>query len=314
MLEVLEAGGLATLQDAGRLGWRRYGVPAAGPMDALAFRAANLLAGNEEEAAALEVGAGDLVLRATYDCVVAVTGAGYQLSVGPWDFELWSSYFVRGGWTVQLKKVGFGMWAYVAVAGGLEARRVLSSRSTYVRGRFGGVEGRLLQAGDELKIERPTRGLMEAAGRTLNEEARPSYRSYPIVDVVMGPQSDQFDEENVDRFLSGTYWVSGASDRMGYRLQGPRLERKDRAELTSEGMAMGSIQVPADGQPIVMMADSATTGGYPKIACVTRADAPLLAQCMPGRDEVRFRAVSVEAAQEKYREAMGRLRGGMEDC
>ena len=170
MLEVLEADGLATVQDEGRLGWRRYGVPAAGPMDAFAFRAANLLAGNEEDAAALEVGAGDLVLRATYDCVVAVTGAGYQLSVGPWDFTLWGSYFVRGGWTIRLNKLGFGMWAYVAVAGGLDAPRVLGSRSTYMRGRFGGMEGRLLQAGDELKIERPTRGLMEAAGRALNEE------------------------------------------------------------------------------------------------------------------------------------------------
>ena len=144
MLEVVEAGGLATLQDAGRLGWRRFGVPAAGPMDAFAFRAANLLAGNPEDAAALEIGAGDLVLRAAYDCVIAVTGAGYQLSVGPWDFPLWSSYFVRGGWSIRFSKTGFGMWAYVAIAGGFDMPQVLGSRSTYLRGRFGGLDGRML--------------------------------------------------------------------------------------------------------------------------------------------------------------------------
>src|SRR5512142_1523193 len=118
MLEVLEAGGLATLQDAGRLGWRRFGVPLAGPMDRVAFEAANLLAGNPLDAAVLEVGGGDLVLQAQRDCVLAVTGAGYQVSVNEWDFPLWGSCFVRSGWRVRLTKGGFGMWAYVAAAGG----------------------------------------------------------------------------------------------------------------------------------------------------------------------------------------------------
>ena len=150
--------------------------------------------------------------------------------------------------------------------------------------------------------------MMESAARRLSEEARPAYKSSPTVDVVLGPQSDHFNEEDLDTFLSSPYQVSLSSDRMGYRLQGPQLESKVKGELTSEGMAIGSIQVPADGQPIVMMADSATTGGYPKIACVTSADVPLLAQCTPGRDEVRFRQVSVESAQAKYRGQMERLR------
>ncbi len=308
MLEVVEAGGLATLQDSGRLGWRRFGVPAAGPMDAFAFRAANLLVGNGENAAALELGAGDVVLRALHDCVIAVTGAGYQLSVGSWDFPLWSSYFVRGGWSMQLSKSGFGMWAYVAIAGGFDIPQVLGSRSTYLRGRFGGLDGRTLQPGDTLQSSAPAHVLMESAARTLVKGARPTYEASPTVDVILGPQSDHFNEENLNTFLSSPYRVSSSSDRMGYRLEGPQLERKGNAELTSEGMTIGSIQVPVDGQPIVMMADSATTGGYPKIACVTSADAPLLAQCTPGRDEVRFRQTSVEAAQEKYRAMMERLR------
>src|SRR5512142_3275243 len=125
MLEVLDVGGLATIQDAGRAGWRRFGVPLAGPMDRFAFEAANLLAGNAPGTAVLEIGAGDIVLRSKYDCLLAVTGAGYELSVNIWSFPLWGSYFVRGGWPFRLSRGGFGMWAYVAIAGGFNVPQVL---------------------------------------------------------------------------------------------------------------------------------------------------------------------------------------------
>src|SRR5512142_2090327 len=131
MLEVMEVGGLATVQDAGRLGWMRYGVPRAGPMDRFAYDAANLLVGNPPGAAVVEVGAGDITLRAQDNCLVAITGCGFELSVNIWTFPLWGSYFVRGGWSVRLSKSGFGMWAYVAIAGGFNLPPVLGSRSTY---------------------------------------------------------------------------------------------------------------------------------------------------------------------------------------
>ncbi len=311
MLEVLEAGGLATLQDAGRAGWRRFGVPLAGPMDRFAFEAANLLAGNPLDAAMLEVGGGDLTLQARQDCVLAVTGAGYRLSVNEWDFPLWGSFFVRGGWQVHLSKGGFGMWAYVAAAGGFEAPTLLGSRATYLRGRFGGMDGRAIQPGDMLRSAKPPHSLMESAGRTISQTRRPPYGPAPTVDVIPGPQSEWFSGQDLSRFFSSTYHVSASSDRMGYRLEGPALHGNSQPELTSEGIAIGSIQVPADGQPIAMMADCATTGGYPKIACVTSASLPLLAQCTPGRDEVRFREVSVEAAQAAFRSMTERLRQGM---
>ncbi len=175
MLEVIDAGGLTTIQDAGRQGWRRFGVPASGPMDEFALCAANLLVGNTAEAAALETGGGDLVLRATRDCVIGVTGAGYDLTVNTWKYPLWGSYFVRGGWSIQLGKLNAGMWAYLAVAGGLEAQPVLGSRATYLRGRFGGMDGRSLLEGDTLDLATPGRDLMEMAGRTLSEAACPTY-------------------------------------------------------------------------------------------------------------------------------------------
>ncbi len=318
MFEISEAGGLATIQDLGRAGWRRYGVPASGPMDAFAFRAANLLAGNAPSAAALEVGAGGVVLRAMQDCVIAVAGAGYSLSVYVWDFPLWGSCFVRGGWTVRLHKSGFpqgtadfGMWVYLAVAGGFDVPPALGSRATYVRGRFGGVEGRPLQAGDVLRSGRPSHPLGDLAARTLPEGARPTYGASPTVGVILGPQAERFERESIETFLSSPYRVSLSSDRMGYRFEGPRLNHRGGADLTSEGMMPGAVQVPADGQPIVMMADCATTGGYAKLASVISADLPLLAQCTPGKDSVRFRQTTVEAAQAKYRALMQKMNNGI---
>src|ERR1700690_690906 len=223
MVEVLEAGGLATMQDGGRTGWRSFGVPASGPMDLFAFRAANILAGNPPDTAALEVGGGDLVLRPAYDCVIAVAGAGYNLSVAIWDFSPWSSCFVRGGSTISLRRSGFGMWSYLALAGGIEVQPVLGSRSTYLRGHFGGLGGRLLQSGDVLRSGRAKASFMEMAARSVAEEARPVYTESPIVDVVLGPQTEYFGPDRMDTFLSNPYRVSFSSDRMGYRLEGPRL-------------------------------------------------------------------------------------------
>ena len=311
MLEVLEAGGLATVQDGGRTGWRRFGVPSSGPMDLFAFQAANMLAGNPPNAAALEFGGGDFILRPAYDCVIAVTGAGYSLSVSVWDFSPWSSCLVRGGSTINLRRSGFGMWSYLALAGGIEVKPVLGSRSTYLRGHFGGLDGRLLQSGDVLRSGRAQPSFMEIAARSLDEDARPSYSDSPTVEVILGPQMDYFGSDSIDTFLSNPYGVSFLSDRMGYRLEGPRLNTPGSTELTSEGLVVGAIQVPADGQPIVMMADCATAGGYPKIATVISADLPLLAQCSPGRDEVRFRQTTVGAAQEKYRQKLRKLKKGI---
>lgn len=303
-LEVIEVDGLATIQDASRSGWRKFGVPASGAMDAFALRAANLLAGNAAETAAVEVGGGGITLRARQDCVVAVTGAGFDLSLYIWDFPLWSSYYLRSGWTLRLKKAGFGMWAYLAVSGGIQIPPILGSAATYLPGAFGGFEGRRLQAGDVLRAGAPARPLNDLAARSLPVSARPPYSEHPILDVVMGPQEACFTAESRAAFLSCEYTVRPVSDRMGYRLEGVALKYRAQFELLSEGLTMGAIQVPADGQPIVMMADAPTSGGYPKIGTVISADLPLLAQCMPGKSRLRFRKTTVGRAQMKYRQLM----------
>lgn len=306
-LEVVELSGLATIQDSGRIGWRKFGVPVSGPMDTFAFHAANKLVGNDANCAVIEIGLGDITLRALRDCVITVTGVGYGVSIYVWDFPLWSSYYVRAGWTIRLNKLDSGMWAYLAISGGFQAPLILGSCSTYLRGHFGGFDGRQLQVGDVLRAGTPSRHPNELAARTLPESARPVYSNNPIVDVIMGPQEKYFTDESIATFKSQEYSVSTTSDRMGYRMEGAALKHRNKVELISEGMTMGAIQVPASGQPIVMMADSPTTGGYPKIGTVVSADLPLLAQCVPGRSKIRFRETTVAKAQRKYRALMGGL-------
>ena len=303
-LEIIEVNGLAAIQDSGRQGWRKFGVPTSGAMDAFAFRAANLLAGNDPNCAAVEIGLGDIALRALRDCVIAVAGVGFGLSVYIWDFPLWSSYYVRGGWTVRLAKLDFGMWAYLAIAGGVQTPPILGSASTYLRGPFGGLDGRQLQIGDVLRSGSPPQPLNNIAARILPEAARPLYSDNPTLNVIMGPQEKYFTDDSTATFMSQAYAISPTSDRMGYRLEGAPLTHRSKAELLSEGMTMGAIQVPSSGQPIIMMADSPTTGGYPKIGTVASADLPLLAQSVPGKSKIRFQKTTVAKAQKKYRELM----------
>ena len=310
-LEVIDVSGLATIQDSGRTGWRRFGVPTSGPMDSFAFRAANALAGNDATSAVVEIGLGDITFRALRDCVVSVAGVGYALSIYIWDFPPWSSYYVRSGWTIRLNKLDSGMWAYLAISGGVQAQPILGSRSTYLRGHFGGLNGTQVQVGDILRSEAPLRSLNELAARSLRPEALPAYSDNPMVDVILGPQEKYFTNESMATFLSQEYSVSATSDRMGYRVDGAKLVHRNKAELISEGMAMGAIQIPSNGQPIVMMADCPTTGGYPKIATVASADLPLLAQCVPGKSNIRFRETTVAKAQKKYRALMNGLNEGI---
>ena len=312
-LEVLEINGLATVQDLGRKNWRRFGVPTSGPMDVFAFHAANALLDNFSACAIIEIGLGDVAFQALQDCVIAVTGSGYRLSIYIWEFPLWSSFFVRAGWKISLNKINDGMWAYLAVAGGVQTEPILGSRSTYLRGHFGGFKGRQLQAGDVIKSGNQSHSSFEVAARTMLGEARPAYTQHPIIDVILGPQTNYLTHESIERFISSEYTVSLTSDRMGYRLEGPSLAYRDKTELISEGIAFGVIQVPPNGQPIVIMADGATTGGYPKIGTVASADLPLLAQCVPSKSKIRFRETTVVKAQKKYRELMSKLKNSMVD-
>ena len=295
----LDPGFLTTVQDLGRQGCERCGVPVSGAMDRLALMAANSLVGNPLNAAGLEFALSGPTLRAGGEgCLVAASGRGFSLQVGGRPIPLWMAAWVRAGESISLQSSGSG-WGYLAVGGGIDVPLVMGSRATYLRGGFGGLEGRSLQAGDRLAIG--PGGSYELAGQELPDEQRPAYSDQPILDVILGPQERAFSEAGLAAFLGQEYALTNACDRMGYRLAGPRIAALKGADVFSEGIPLGAVQVPGDGQPIVLMADRQTTGGYTKIGVVSSASLPLLAQCPPGAGKVRFREVSVEEAQQKWR-------------
>lgn len=311
-LEVVSPGFLTSVQDLGRPGYQRFGVPVAGAMDCYAFQAANSLVCNLAGAAALEITVAGPRLRATEDCLIAVTGADLGLRVNGAAMPLWMSVLVRRGYDIGFDGRRGGCRAYLAVAGGIEVPRVMGSRATYLRGGFGGHEGRALAEGDMLPVGATNVYLFGQAGKEWPQSLRPPYSDAPTVEVILGPQDDHFTEEGIATFLSTEYSVDRLSDRMGCRLRGTRVQHRSGADIASDGVVLGAVQVPADGQPIVMMADRQTTGGYPKIATVASADIPLLAQCMPGESRVRFRETTVEAAQMRCRAMLRALQGGPE--
>ncbi|MBN1261967.1 MAG: biotin-dependent carboxyltransferase family protein [Anaerolineae bacterium] len=290
MLEILDGGFLTTIQDAGRVGWARFGVPPSGPLDTAAFRAANLLVGNAPGAAELEITLTGPTLRLRRSGLIAVCGAEFEIWVGNLRAPSWHSVFVRAGQRVQFGKRLWGARAYLAIAGGLALKPFLGSQATYLPGGFGGLEGRALQAGDDLPVGDASAYSAHPAayaGRVWPERDRPAYTPHPILRVILGPQDDAFTEAALDTFLTSEYELTAESNRMGARLRGAPVIPK-MAGIVSDGVVAGSVQLPPDGQPIVMLADHQTTGGYPKIATVARADLPLLAQCLPG-DRVQFR-------------------------
>ena len=294
VIQITDLTGIATLQDSGRRGFNKFGVPTSGAMDWYAYRAANSLLNNPNNSAVIELGLGEITFRALRNTVLSVTGAGYEVENYIWTFPLWTSFYVRAGWTVRVKKTGGGNWAYIAIAGGFDSPVIMNSRSAYLRGGIGSA----LKVGDVLQSFNPLTDLLKLAAR--DHTPLMPYSQTPTIEVIPAPQADWFTPEGIRTFYESEYTLSPSFDRMGYRLQGSPIEKAITQELISEGMTMGSIQIPADGQPIVMMADAPTAGGYPKIANVTRASLPLFAQCEAGVSRIRFRETTMEEAQEKH--------------
>jgi KipI family sensor histidine kinase inhibitor len=292
-VEVLDPGLLTTVQDAGRAGHRRVGVSGAGPMDAPAHAAANRAAGNRPDAAGLEctVAGPSLAFLAPLRFAVAGADLGAVLErsdLGAWPVPLGAGVLARPGNVLRFTGRRSGCRAYVALGGGIDVPAVLGSRATDLPSAFGGFAGRALRAGDRIAV-RP------APGEGSPRESRPEGRAAQVTArVVLGPQAEHFDAETIAGFLSSAWRVGSTSDRVGCRLEGEPLRHRGAAEILSDGMVPGSVQVPPDGRPIVMTADAPTTGGYPKIATVVTADLPLLAQLVPGEGEVHFEAVRVE--------------------
>jgi len=301
-IAVHRAGMLTTVQDAGRFGHRAAGVPVSGAVDAFAGRVANLLVGNPEHAAVLEFTLVGPELEFGADALIALTGADFGGDVG-----LWQPLRVTAGAVLRLAAARQGCRGYLAVAGGFDVPPVLGSRSTFLRGGFGGLNGRALRDGDRLTVPDVPRSV--TGHWRIDPRVVPPYSESPQVRMVRGADGAEFD----DTIYGAAYRVAPQSDRMGLRLQGPLLSRVNGAELPSAPVTPGTVQVPPDGQPIVLLADAQTIGGYPQLGHVVTADLPLVAQLRPG-DTVRFQSVTLAAAREATlarERALAMLRQGL---
>ena len=290
MIEVLRAGLCDLVMDRGRPGRGAFGVPTGGAADPAALAAANRLVGNDADAAGLEITLSGPALRFPAGGVAALTGARFVATRGSGAAVAWDQTLVlAAGETLTLERAEAGCRCWLALGGGLAVPPVMGSRSTFLPASFGGFQGRPLQAGDVLPV-----GGRGGEVRLLRAQP-PASLAGKGLRVVAGPQAEQFDDAGLAAFFSGNYCVDSAFDRRGLRLLGATVTHR-RVELPSQGVLPGAIQIPPDGQPIILGWDGPVTGGYPVVAGVIAADWPRLAQLEPG-DAVRFATIELETAR-----------------
>jgi biotin-dependent carboxylase-like uncharacterized protein len=308
-LRVAGPGLLTTLQDRGRVGYQHLGIAVSGALDPVSLGAANALVGNAAGAGALEVAYWGPTLVVEADSVrLAFAGASAAIDILPDEtavsgtrIESMRTVRLRRGEVVRVGSLSDAAVLYIAVEGGFEAKPVLGSVSTYIRGGIGGWHGRAIRAGDRLPL-RQNVAMAGGESRIRGLNLKPPGR----IRAIAGPQDNYFSSETISRFFAGEYAVCAESDRMGMRLAGPRLDHVSGFNIVSDGIAPGSIQVPGNGQPIVLLADRQSTGGYPKIATVISADLPALGRIPIGR-KIAFEQVSIEEAQALRRKLLDEM-------
>lgn len=315
MIEILSVTGPASIQDLGRFDQYRFGVGTSGAMDDVALRAGNILLGNDENAAAVEIPMMPFRLRFDRNIAFALTGAAVEAEIAGRAIPPWWRSYARAGDILNIKAMSHGARSYLAVSGGIDVPMVLGSRSTQFRGEFGGLHGRPLQVGDILPCAASTAAIgelgIEPAGITL---ARPNAAAdETIVRVIVAGEYDAFDATAQDLFWSSSWTITPQSNRYGYRLQGPAVKPKEPVEKRSHGIVPGVIQIPPNGQPIIQMRDAQTSGGYPKIATVIGADLWRVAQARLG-GKLRFEQTAYTdalAAEDEMSAYFDRLRTNM---
>lgn len=308
MIEIVRAGVLASVQDLGRTGYRRFGVCTSGALDPLSLYVGNRLVGNRSDAAGIEFTLGNATLRFHANGLIALTGADCRATLDGAPVHAWRAIPVQRGQTLTLRMAQGGVRAYLCVAGGIDVPEMMGSRSTDLKAGFGGHEGRPLKDGDKLPVlpadtthapDLSGDAVAVKAARWMFDRVQGSGESMrPVIRVLPGPEYDAFTADAQAAFWASDWTLTPNSNRMGFRLQGPELRRtKQRSgDLLSHGVVPGVIQVPPSGQPIVLMADAQTTGGYPKIGTVILADQWRLAQ-VPLGQRLRFERVTLEQAE-----------------
>lgn len=297
MITIAKAPPYLTVQDAGRKRSRAAGVPSGGAMDVFALSAGNALVGNATDLAGLEWALGGGSIRFDRECAFALTGAASEATLAGTTVAPCTTTYARAGQVLSVERITSGRFLYLSFSGGIDVPLVLGSRSTYLPGRFGGAGGKSLKTGDSIALGANSEAL-PAPGFHCAADLMPHYEG-GVVHVTPGTHQSMFDESAWSILTESSYRVSLASDRTGYKLEGPAIVNS-LGTIPSEAGCPGTIQVPADGAPICLMADAPTVGGYPKIAVVSEADLPILAQRRPG-ESIRFESTTVDQSQRALR-------------
>lgn len=298
-IQIITPGALTTIQDYGRTGYGEIGFSPSGAVDFEAMEIANILVGNKPGEAVLECTLFGPTISFQKDNVIAITGANMNPKIGEREVPLYQAVAVKAGETLTLGFAALGCRSYLSFAGGLQVEECYGSKSTNLKSAIGGFQGRALKAYDELNFIDPKSELggMNQRSYTPREKQEGQVRE---IRVVLGPQDDYFTDEGIRTFETGKYKLSNDSNRMACKLVGPVIEGKQATDIISDGISLGSIQVSSNGQPIIMLSDRQTTGGYAKIATVISSDIPLLAQCKPG-DEIQFKIITLKEGQKIYK-------------
>ncbi|MFW5725960.1 MAG: biotin-dependent carboxyltransferase family protein [Bacteroidota bacterium] len=300
-IQILRPGMLTTVQDLGRTGYQQYGMPVSGPMDEWSFRLANLLVGNPPGAACLEITIAGPSILLQAEGWIAICGADIQPRLNGETLENHRAYRVKTGDTLSTGFAAMGCRSYIAFSGGIDVPMVMGSRATYLTGKTGGYEGRALKEGDVIPLG-------EEEKKPFSGTLPPEVKNIPFapgpVRLLPGPETDSLDLEALKNLLNSTFTISPNSNRMGYRLEGAAVKPKpEKSNIVSAPVTMGTIQAPAGGQPLILMADRQTTGGYPRIALVATIDLPRVGQLKPG-DTITFEEIGLEIAQRLLKERM----------
>ncbi|MCP3738475.1 biotin-dependent carboxyltransferase family protein [Rossellomorea sp. BNER] len=316
MLKIKKPGLLSSIQDLGRYGFQKHGVIASGVMDPLAHRISNLLVGNDENEPTIEITLLGPVMEFTETTLISICGANMNATIDGQPAPLWRTILIKKGSELRIGQSRQGCRAYIAIAGGINVPSIMNSKSTYLRAAIGGYQGRALKAEDELqpgKIGSISKKIIQALTPLLDNtpftemewtvasELISIHHKKPFIRVTAGRQYDLFSKDSLHNFFNKSFNISSQSDRMGYRLEGPKLELQNEEEMISEAVSFGTIQVPSNGNPIILLADRQTTGGYPKIAQIVTVDLPYVAQLKPG-DRIAFKEITVKESQKLYLE------------
>ena len=313
-MEVLKAGLFTSIQDLGRTGYQKYGVIVSGVMDAFSLRIANLLVGNPEPEAVMEITMVGPQLKVEKNTMIAITGADLSPMIAGERVPMWRPVYITQDTILQFGACKTGCRTYLAVAGGYHIKAVMGSQSTYLRAGIGGFSGRALSNGDVLQVspvkdqQRPFIKKLQKNNQTKNFVSSLWFVPEPlglassnniVIRVTRGNEFSLFDAASQKKFFGNSFQITTQSDRMGYRLSGDALTLENPTEMLSEAVTFGTIQIPPDGQPIILLADCQTTGGYPKIAQVARVDLTILAQSNPGQ-LIHFSEISLQEAEDLY--------------